>query len=154
MISAMGPMLERLIGGEAIVHGLSLALSFAVATVLFAAIFRILPDLKIAWRDVWLGAVFTSILFVLGKFGLGVYLGKAAVGSAYGAAGSLVILLIWVYWSAQIVFFGAEYTQVYARTYGSLKGDNSKREARAQAKKPEDRPKAQKIGRASCRERV
>ncbi len=110
---------------------------------LFAAIFRILPDLKIAWRDVWLGAVFTSLLFVLGKLGLGIYLGKAAVGSAYGAAGSLVILLIWVYWSAQILFFGAEYTQVYARTYGSLKGDNSKREARAQAKKPEDRPKAQ-----------
>ena len=86
---------------------------------LFAAIFRILPDLKIAWRDVWLGAVFTSLLFVLGKWALGVYLGKAAVGSAYGAAGSLVILLVWVYWSAQILFFGAEFTQVYARTFGS-----------------------------------
>jgi predicted lipid-binding transport protein (Tim44 family) len=90
-----------------------------------------------------LGAVFTAILFVLGKFGLGLYLGKAAVGSSYGAAGSLVVLLIWVYWSAQILFFGAEFTQVYARTYGSLKGDTSKKEARAQAKKPEDRPKVQ-----------
>jgi membrane protein len=140
-ISALGPWLERLVGGEAVMHAISLALSFAVATVLFAAIFRILPDLKIAWRDVWLGAVFTSLLFVLGKWGLGLYLGKAAVGSAYGAAGSLVILLVWVYWSAQILFFGAEFTQVYARTLGSLKGDTSKREARAQVARPEDRPK-------------
>jgi len=140
-ISALGPWLERMVGGEAIIHAISLALSFAVATVVFAAIFRILPDLKIAWRDVWLGAVFTSLLFVLGKWGLGLYLGKAAVGSAYGAAGSLVILLVWVYWSAQILFFGAEFTQVYARTFGSLKGDTSKREARAQAQRPEDRPK-------------
>ena len=141
MISAMGPMLERIVGGEAIAHVLSLVLSFGIATVLFAAIFRILPDLKIAWRDVWLGAVFTSLLFVLGKWGLGLYLGKAAVGSAYGAAGSLVILLVWVYWSAQILFFGAEFTQVYARTFGSMKGDTSKRDARAQAGRVEDRPK-------------
>ena len=141
-ISAMGPMLERLIGGEAIIHAIELVLSFAVSTVLFACIFRILPDLKIAWRDVWFGSIFTSVLFVLGKWGLGVYLGKAAVGSAYGAAGSLVILLVWVYWSAQILFFGAEFTQVYARTFGSLEGDTSKRQAREQAKRPEDRPKA------------
>jgi membrane protein len=142
VIAAMGPMLERLIGGEAIVHVLSLLLSFVIATVLFAAIFRILPDLRIAWKDVWLGAVFTSLLFVLGKWGLGLYLGKAAVGSAYGAAGSLVILLVWVYWSAQILFFGAEFTQVYARTFGSMQGDTSKRDARAQADRVEDRPKS------------
>lgn len=140
-ISAMGGYVSRFVGGEAVAHVLSLALSFAVAVVLFAAIFRILPDLKIAWHDVWFGALFTALLFVLGKWGLGVYLGKAAPGSAYGAAGSLVILLIWVYWSAQILFLGAEFTQVYARTFGSLKGDTSKREARAQAKRPEDRPK-------------
>lgn len=141
VIAALGPMLERLVGGEAIVHALSLLLSFAVATVMFAAIFRILPDMKIAWHDVWLGAIFTSVLFVLGKWGLGLYLGKAAVGSAYGAAGSLVILLVWVYWSAQILFFGAEFTQVYARTFGSMKGDTSKREARAKGGRVEDRPK-------------
>lgn len=122
-ISALGPWLTRLIGGEAIVHVLSLVISFAIATALFAAIFRILPDLKISWHDVWLGAVFTSVLFVLGKWGLGFYLGKAAVGSAYGAAGSLVILLVWVYWSAQILFFGAECTQVYARKFGTLRDD-------------------------------
>jgi membrane protein len=141
-ISAMGPMLERLIGGEALIHAIQLALSFVIATVLFAAIFRILPDLRIAWKDVWFGAIFTSLLFVVGKWALGLYLGKAAVGSAYGAAGSLVILLVWVYWSAQILFLGAEFTQVYARTFGSLKGDTSKRQAREQAARPEDRPKA------------
>lgn len=141
-IAAMGGYVAQYVGGEAVAHALQLALSFAVAVVLFAAIFRILPDLKIAWRDVWLGATFTAVLFVLGKWGLGVYLGKAAPGSAYGAAGSLVILLIWVYWSAQILFFGAEFTQVYARSFGSLKGDTSKRDARAKASRPEDRPKA------------
>jgi membrane protein len=141
VISAAGGYLQRMIGGEAVMQLIELVLSFAVATVLFAAIFRILPDLKIAWRDVWLGALFTSLLFVLGKWGLAVYLGKAAPGSAYGAAGSLVILLIWVYWSAQILLLGAEFTQVYARTFGSLRGDESKREARAQASRPEDRPR-------------
>ena len=141
VISAMGGYVAQYVGGEAVAQALQLALSFVVAVVLFAAIFRVLPDLKIAWHDVWFGAALTALLFVIGKFGLGLYLGKAAPGSAYGAAGSLVILLIWVYWSAQILFFGAEFTQVYARTFGSLKGDTSKREARAQAKRPEDRPK-------------
>ncbi|MBV8518921.1 MAG: YihY/virulence factor BrkB family protein [Acidobacteria bacterium] len=144
IIAAMGKFMEgRLPGGEAVLQAIQLVLSFGIAVVLFAAIFRVLPDLRIAWHDVWFGAVFTAILFVLGKFGLGLYLGKAAVGSAYGAAGSLVILLVWVYWSAQILFFGAEFTQVYARTFGSLKGDDSKRKARAQADKPEDRKKAE-----------
>ncbi len=142
VVAAMGGYVSQYVGGEAVAHLLSIALSFAVSVVLFAAIFRILPDLKIAWRDVGLGAVITAVLFVAGKWGLGVYLGKAAPGSAYGAAGSLVILLIWVYWSAQILFLGAELTQVYARTFGSLKGDTSKRDARAQAKRPEDRPTA------------
>jgi membrane protein len=145
VISAMGGYLQRYVGGEAVMHVIQLVLSFAIATVLFAAIFRLLPDLKIAWKDVALGAVVTSVLFVLGKWGLGVYLGKAAVGSAYGAAGSLVILLIWVYWSAQILLLGAEFTQVYARSIGSLRGDDSKRKARAQADRPEDRPREVKV---------
>lgn len=140
VISAMGSLLERLVGGEAIVHIIQLVISFGVATVLFAAIYKFLPDLKIAWKDVWVGAVATALLFAVGKWALGLYLGKAAVGSAYGAAGSLVILLVWVYWSAQILFFGAEFTQVYARTWGSLKGDTSKRDARAGAKRIEDAP--------------
>ena len=144
VLSAMGDWIgARMPGGEALFHTLHVIVSFAVVTVLFAMIFRILPDLKIAWKDVWLGALITSFLFVLGKLGLGLYLGKAAVGSSYGAAGSLVILLVWVYWSAQILFLGAEFTQVYARNYGSLKGDTSKQQARAQAGRVEDREKPQ-----------
>jgi membrane protein len=84
-------------------------------------IFRYLPDVRIEWRDVWFGAAFTSLLFVLGKFGLGLYLGKSAIGSSYGAAGSLVVMLVWIYWSANILLFGAEVTQVYAREQGSLR---------------------------------
>jgi membrane protein len=93
--------------------------SFVLLTLLLAMMFRFLPDTRIEWRDVWLGAAFTSFLFVIGEVALGLYLGRGAVGSAYGAAGSLVILLVWVYWSAQILFFGAEFTQVYARLHGS-----------------------------------
>jgi membrane protein len=143
MISAMGGYLNRRFpGGETLLQSVQLLISFALVTVLFAAIFRFLPDTHPEWRDVWLGALFTAVLFVLGKFGLSFYLGKAAFGSTYGAAGSLVILLVWVYWSAQILFFGAEFTQVYARTHGSMAGDTSKKEARAQADQPENRPKA------------
>lgn len=81
--------------------------------------FKYLPDAKIAWKDVWLGAAITAALFTLGKFALGLYLGKSSVGSSFGAAGSLVILLLWVYYSAQILFLGAEFTQVWANRFGS-----------------------------------
>src|SRR6185436_14839305 len=142
-ISAMGNYVDRIFpGGEAVLQVVQLIVSFGLVTLLFAAMFRFLPDVRPTWRDVWFGALFTAVLFVLGKLGLSVYLGKAAIGSSYGAAGSLVILLVWVYWSAQILFFGAEFTQVYARTHGSMAGDDSKVEARAQADRPEDRPKA------------
>lgn len=108
---------SRLPGGEALWQGVQLVVSLGVVTLLFALIFRFLPDVRPAWRDVWLGAAFTAVLFVIGKFALGLYLGKSALGSIYGAAGSLVVLLLWVYYSAQILFFGAELTQVYARTH-------------------------------------
>ena len=94
-------------------------LSFAVVTLLFAAIYKVLPDAEIRWSDVWIGAVVTSVLFVIGKAVIGLYLGHASVGSTYGAAGSLLVFLVWVYYAAQILFFGAEFTQVYARTRGS-----------------------------------
>ena len=86
---------------------------------LFAMLFRYLPDAKIAWRDVWTGAALTAILFVIGKFLLGLYLGSGAAGSAYGAASSLITLLLWIFYSAQILLFGAEFTTVYANVYGS-----------------------------------
>jgi membrane protein len=94
-------------------------ISFVVITLLFAMIFKFLPEIEIAWKDVWLGAAVTSILFSLGKFLIGLYLGRSEVGNTFGAAGSLAILLIWIYYSAQILFFGAEFTQVYANRYGS-----------------------------------
>lgn len=93
--------------------------SFLVMTVLFALIFKILPDAKIAWRDVWTGAALTAILFTIGKSLIGLYLGYAGVASTYGAAGSVVVILVWVYYSAQILFLGAEFTEAYARALGS-----------------------------------
>ncbi len=106
-------------GPDFIAHAVDLVVTLGVVTLLFALIFKYLPDVKIAWRDVWLGAAVTAVLFTLGKYAIGVYLGTAGIGSAYGAAGSLVIVLIWAYYSAQILFFGAELTQVYARLHGS-----------------------------------
>ena len=101
-----------------LLHLVDLVASVTVVTVLFAMIFKILPDVRIAWRDVWVGALATSLLFTLGKFVIGLYLGKSSVGSAFGAAGSLVVVLVWIYYSAQILFLGAELTQVYARRFG------------------------------------
>lgn len=99
---------------------LNFLLSFAVGGALFALIFRVIPDIEISWRDVRMGAVVTSMLFTLGKVAIGFYLGHSALASEYGAAASLVILLIWIYYSAQIVLFGAELTHVYAMRFGSL----------------------------------
>jgi membrane protein len=98
---------------------INLVVSIGVITLLFALIYKVLPDAEIAWRDVWLGAFVTAVLFSLGKFLIGLYLGNSAVASSFGAAGSLVLLLVWIYYSAQILFFGAEFTQVYANNYGS-----------------------------------
>jgi membrane protein len=106
-------------GMEALVQILNSIFSLAVIALLFAMIFKFLPDAKIAWRDVWIGAFITAALFTLGKFALGLYLGRSGVGSSYGAAGSLIVLLLWVFFSSQIVFFGAEFTQVYANRFGS-----------------------------------
>ena len=91
----------------------------AVVILLFAMIFRYLPDVKIGWRDVWLGAALTAVLFAIGKLILGLYLGSGAAGSAHGAASSLITLLLRIFYSARILLFGAEFTQVYSNTYGS-----------------------------------
>ncbi|MEO6194982.1 MAG: YihY/virulence factor BrkB family protein [Thermoanaerobaculia bacterium] len=106
-------------GGEALVNILTFAVSFALITLLFAMIYKVLPDVEIAWRDVWIGAAVTALLFTIGKFLIGLYLAHSTVASTYGAAGSLVVLLLWIYYSSQILFLGAEFTQVYATRYGS-----------------------------------
>ena len=98
---------------------LNAVVSFGIITLLFALIYKVLPDVKIAWSDVWVGATITSLLFTLGKYLIGLYLGNSSVASAYGAAGSFVVLLLWIYYSAQILLFGAEFTQVYAHRFGS-----------------------------------
>ncbi|MBL1175739.1 YihY/virulence factor BrkB family protein [Pantanalinema sp. GBBB05] len=98
---------------------LNFAISFGFITLLFAAIYKFLPDVQARWKDLWVGAAFTALLFNVGKFLIGLYLGNSGVNSTYGAAGSLVIILIWVFYSAQIILFGAEFTQVYAKYYGA-----------------------------------
>ncbi len=108
-----------LLGLDFILSSLNFLLSFGLITVLFASIYKFLPDVSIAWKDVWVGAIITALLFTVGNSLLGVYLGTSSFGSAYGAAGSFVILLAWVYYSAQILLFGAELTQIFARKFGS-----------------------------------
>ncbi|HEV2847159.1 MAG TPA: YihY/virulence factor BrkB family protein, partial [Thermoanaerobaculia bacterium] len=153
-------------GAEFLLRALGFVVSFAVITVLFAMILRFLPDVKIQWRDVWFGAAVTALLFTIGKFLIGLYLGRSTVASSYGAAGSVIILLLWVYYSAQILFFGAEFTQVYASRYGSMIQPDEharpvverkevasteewrqRKEARAEETRPEGSPPERRSGR-------
>ena len=107
-------------GGAALIaYLLDILISFGFITFLFAMIYKFLPDVEIQWQDVWTGAALTSILFTIGKFFIGLYLGSSGVTSIYGAAGSLITILLWVYYSSLIFLFGAEFTQVYANMYGS-----------------------------------
>jgi membrane protein len=109
-----------LFGAQALVaSALNIVFSYLVVTVMFAMIYKIMPRVRIAWRDVWTGAVITGILFTIGKYLIGLYIGKSGVTSTFGAAGSLVVVLLWVYYSAQIFLLGAEFTWVYAHRFGS-----------------------------------
>lgn len=112
-------MSDQLPGTGAIWQTTDLVVSFIVITLLFAMIFKYLPDVKIKWSDVWFGAIITALLFTVGKYALSLYLGSTSFGSAYGAAGSVIVLLAWIYYSSLILFFGAEFTQVYARRSGT-----------------------------------
>jgi len=119
-LSAAAGYLERFISvPPAALHAVDFLFSLFFIAVLMALIFKLLPDVKIAWSDVWVGAALTSILFTAGKFLIGFYIGKSVTMSAYGAAGSVVIILAWIYYSAQLLYFGAEFTHVYSRECGS-----------------------------------
>lgn len=119
-LAALGDFMHsRLPGGEILWQAINIVLSFGFATLLFAMIFKILPDVHLAWRDVWAGATITSFFFAIGKLLIGLYLGNTAIGSSYGAAGSIVIVMLWVYYSSQVVLFGAEVTQAYVQRFGS-----------------------------------
>lgn len=106
-------------GGRYAIQGINVLIFFVIGTLLFAAVFKLLPDAEIAWSDVWIGAAITSILFSIGKFAIGLYLGKSTMASPYGAAGSLVILLAFIYYASNIFFIGAEFTQIYSNHFGS-----------------------------------
>ncbi len=106
-------------GGDIIGFIISLITSLLVVGLMFTLLFKFLPDVKIAWGDVWIGGLVTAVLFVLGQFLLGLYIGSGAVGTSFGAVSSLVIILVWIYYSTQILFLGAEFTQVYTNKYGS-----------------------------------
>jgi membrane protein len=119
---------------EATLQVAGFAASFAVISLVFAMMFKWLPDTAVEWRDVWLGAVLTAALFEVGKFLIGLYIGKQGLESTYGAAASIIVVLIWVYYSAQLVLMGAEFTSVYAHRYGSRKHAASAEGRSSQAK--------------------
>jgi membrane protein len=119
-LSAFGDRLAGMLGGISanLMQVAQVALSLGVVSLLFAAIFKVLPDARVGWRDVWIGALFTTVLFVAGKFLIGFYLSRADPGSTFGAAGALAVILVWIYYSAMIVFLGAEFTQVWSSAKG------------------------------------
>ncbi len=120
VLSAAIQAVARMIPSPAfLLESVNFLLSFIVITALFAMIFKLLPDTRIPWSDVWIGAAFTSLFFTVGKILIGLYIGRSGVASPYGAAASIIIVLLWIYYSAQILFFGAEFTRAYAKTHGS-----------------------------------
>jgi membrane protein len=122
-LAALGEWWAPVFGGwAAVAQEVNSAFGFAIVTVGFAMIFKIMPRVSVQWRDVWIGALVTAVLFTVGKYLIGLYIGKTGIASGYGAAGSLVVVLVWVYYSAQIFLLGVEFTWVYAHEYGSFKG--------------------------------
>lgn len=122
-ISAVGAhVVDGLPGSTLALRAIEFIASFAVITGLFAMVFKIIPSERLAWGDVWVGAAMTSFLFWIGKYLIGLYLGKSAIASPFGAAGTLVVVIVWVYYSAQVFFLGAEFTRAYALRLGSRRG--------------------------------
>jgi membrane protein len=120
-VAAFGSFADGLLpGSEILLHVINIAVSVGIATLLFAMIYKLMPSTPIAWRDVWVGAFTTAVLFEVGKFLIGLYLGKSRITESFAAAGSLVVLLAWVYYAAQIFLLGAEFTKVYADEHGSV----------------------------------
>lgn len=138
-LSALGHFWsDRLAGWELLLQAINFVVSFAIVTGLFAMIYKLLPRSTIGWKDVWIGAIVTSLLFSIGKLLIGLYLGKSSVASGFGAAGSLVIVLLWVYYSSQIFLLGAEFTKTYAYRHGS-RVERAKPEATANGPRQSDR---------------
>jgi membrane protein len=124
VVATLGKWWGAYLGGWTIVaHVLDFAISFGMLTAIFALIYKVMPRAKVEWHDVWIGAATTAVLFTIGKFMIGLYLGKSSIGTSFGAFGSLAIFMVWVYYSAQIFLFGAEFTWVYAHELGSRRGE-------------------------------
>ncbi|MBK1712096.1 YihY/virulence factor BrkB family protein [Rubrivivax gelatinosus] len=122
-VSALGAWWGVWFGAwEVLAQGINLLLGFVITTFVFALIYKLMPRVKVRWHDVWLGAAFTALLFSLGQVLIGLYIGKTGVASGWGAAGSIVIVFVWVYWAAQVFLLGAEFTWIYAKTWGSMRG--------------------------------
>ena len=135
-LAALGEWWGTWFGGwEVLLQILNFVVSLGVITVLFALIYRLLPRAQVAWQDVWVGAAVTALLFTIGKFAIGMYLGKADVTSGFGAAGSIALLLVWIYYSSQVFLLGAEFTWLYAKQYGSRQGrpESTDEQARSRA---------------------
>lgn len=136
-VSALGELWAPFFGAwEAVAHALNIAVGFGVTTVLFAMIYKFMPRADVGWHDVWVGSAVTAALFTIGRFLIGLYLGKSGVTSGFGAAGSLVLVMLWVYYSAQIFLLGAEFTWVYAHELGSRRGQTRPRPAETAAAAP------------------
>ncbi|HET7599975.1 MAG TPA: YihY/virulence factor BrkB family protein [Gemmatimonadales bacterium] len=146
-LSAFGQALGHMIGGgvsDALLTGLNAAISFGVITLLFAGMFKVLPDAEMQWKDVWVGAAITALLFVIGKFLLGLYLGHSSQGEAFGAARSLILVFLWIYYASNILLLGAEFTQSWAERHGGIRPEKgavriveTKRRVRASGPQPE-----------------
>jgi membrane protein len=148
LVTGLSQFMGSLIGGAAFVaHLLDIVVSFAFVTLLFAMIYKFVPDIRIQWKDVWIGAALTSILFTIGKFLIGLYLGSSGATSVYGAAGSLITVLLWVYYSSLIFLLGAEFTQGYASTYGSgiVPAANAESSPAASDRKRQSQPPQKRI---------
>jgi len=120
VIEGLGGRIQRMVPGVSVIllYILNIVLTLGITTVLFAGIFKVLPDARIKWKDVWIGAGFTALLFLIGKFLIGLYISKSDISGTYGSAGSLIILLVWIYYSSFILYFGAEFTKQYLVEYG------------------------------------
>jgi membrane protein len=144
-LAALGTWFGGLMPGwEILLYLLNTAISVAIATVLFGMIFKLMPSAKVAWRDVWVGAAVTAVLFEIGKLGIGLYISKSGMNETFAAAGSLVVLLVWVYYAAQIFLLGAEFTKVHANDHGSQTASRAvaATEATAEAGQPVEAPGA------------
>lgn len=123
MVSALGKWWGGWFGGwEWMLQGLNAAVGFAMTTVVFALVYQVMPRVKVAWSDVWVGAAVTAALFTIGRVLIGLYIGKTGVASGFGAAGSVAVIFVWVYYSAQVFLVGAEFTWLYAQRVGSRRG--------------------------------